>query len=151
MSVRRKISELLQELKVLTPGALVRWNVLVAMIDILITRLKQGMDYEHCWVRPWQLKEYEIKPGMAHSTIRMLYDLSMVVPLDKLTKREVPPEVQISNKGMEIIKYEIEIWEELFKLTKGYILERPALQVLRERLYELDGLIERSDEKQTES
>lgn len=151
MSKRRKIKDLLKQLKVLTPGALVRWDVLVAVIEILIEKLKQGMGYEHTWVRPWELKEYEIRSVTAHKTIGMFYKLRIVRPLDRRTGRIIPPEIQVSDNGIKIIRKELGVWDEIFKLTVGYILDRSALQVLRQRLDELDRLIKRSNEKQTKS
>jgi hypothetical protein len=149
MSARRK-KDLLKQLKVLTPSALVRWDCLAAIINILIIRLKEETNYGRAWVRPWELKEYEVKSVTAHNLIGTFCKLDVLQPLDKRIKRIVPPEVQISKNGITIIRGEIDLWNEVFRLTRGYILDRLAIQVLRERLDELDRLINGSNKKQAE-
>ncbi len=145
---RKRLKELLEQLKVLTSGALVRWDIIAGIIEILIGKLMDGMEYNKTYIRPWELNKYEIKPGSALSTIRILVNLRVLAPLDKKVE---PPEVNFSAEGLQKLKKDIEAWDEIFKLTKGYLLERPALQVLRERLNVLNGLIKRTKESQSQS
>jgi len=148
MDSRRRMNDLLKQLKVLTPGALVKWNALVSIFDILINKLKEGRNYSRTWVRPWELKDYEIRSTTVHNTIRLLCKLQVLEPLEQLRRKKVPSEIRMSRNGMLMIEKEIKTWEEIFGLTSGYVLERPAIQVLRQRFYELDGLIQGSEEQQ---
>ncbi len=143
---RRRLKDFLRQLRVLTPGALVRWNTIAAIIEILLGKLKVGMIYNRTFARPWELKDYEIKPGSALTIIRRLVKLNILEPLDRKVE---PPEVQLSKNGLLKLNEELEIWHEVFRLTNGFLLERPMLQVLGERLDELQRLIEGTEESQS--
>jgi len=141
MSIRRKVNELLGELRILSPESVAkRWRVIEMMLKLLIEKVKMGMKYERTYIRPWEIK---VKGRTSvYNIVEMLVDFvpPILEPLEPI-RIVKPPETHFTKNGVSILKNETEIWNEIFKLTDEYDMLKPLVQILRERLDEIDRYV----------
>ena len=76
-----------------------------------------------------------------YQTIRMLVNLGV---LDRLDPKVDPPETHFSENGVFMLKDEIKIWNEIFKLTDEYDLLKPLIEIFSQRLDKINRYIQGS-------
>jgi len=143
MSAHRKIKNLSEQLKVLTPEATLRWRILDMMLKLLLEKRDRKIAYEFGFIRNKDLVRKIRKPTSVDSVVRMLLQFKPQI-LKPLDPEEDPPQTHFSIDGILFLKHEIEIWNEIFRLTDEYDLLRPLVQILSQRLDEVDRYIQGS-------
>jgi len=143
MTTRRKINNLLKQLQVLTPGAILRWRIIDAMSKLLLEKRDREFPYELAFIRHKDLSNKIRDKTGVWNVVRMLVDFKPQI-LKRLDEVEKPPQTHFSTDGILFLKHEIEIWNEIFQLTDEYDLLRPLVQVLSQRLDEIDRYIQGS-------
>jgi len=143
MSVRRKISELLGELRILTPGSVsTRWRIIDIMLKLLLVKVEEGMEYRDSYLRPWEINAKVRRPTSVSNLIRMLVNFTpqILKPLDPRAV-EWGPETHFTRDGVLILKHEVEIWNEIFKITDEYDFLKPLVQMFSQRLNEINRYV----------
>lgn len=142
MSTRRKVKNLLKQLKVLTDGAMLRWRIIDMILKLLLEKHDRKFPNKLAYVRNKDLVGKIRKPTSVGNVISMLLLLKYLVPLDE---KEDPPQTHFTKSGVLMLKHETEIWNEIFTLTDEYDLLKPLIQILSQRLDEIHRYIQGSD------
>ncbi len=150
MSTRRETKRLLKQIKFLTEGAMLRWRV-VDMIGILLLEKQQRkIPYDKAFIRNKDLVRKIPKPTGVGNTIGMLL-LAKPRILSPLDEEEDPPQTHFSVDGILTLKGELEVWNEISRLTNEYDLLKPLVKMLSQRLDKIDRYMQGSDENETKA
>jgi hypothetical protein len=150
MSTRRETKRLLKQLEVLTEGAILRWRIVDMIATLLLEKQERKIPYRMAFVRNKDLVRKIPKPTGVGNVVSMLL-LSrppILVPLDE---EEDPPQTHFSIDGILVLKQEVEIWNEIFRLSNEYDLLKSLVQILGQRLDEVDRYIQGPDENEPEA
>lgn len=150
MSTRRKINVLLKQIKIFTPGAILRWRIIGMIFKLLLEKRDRKIPYEYAYIRNKDLVRKIRKPTSVGSVVRMLLRFKPPI-LSPLDEKEEPPQTHFSIDGVLMLKDETEIWNEIFSLTDEYDLLKPLVQILRQRLDEIDRYIQGSGIHETKA
>jgi hypothetical protein len=106
--------------------------------------------YGKAYIRNKDIVREIHRPTSVDNVVRMLLNFRprILEPLDDI---ETPPQTHFSAEGILMLKHEIGIWNEIFNQTDEYDLLKPLIQILSQRLDEIDRYMQRSDIKESES
>lgn len=150
MNPRHTVNRLLREIKILTAESVsVRWRVIDTLLKLLLDKRERNFDYSHAYVRNRDIVRKVRRPTSVKNVIEMLikFKPQVIKPLDKVEK---PPQVQFTKNGILLLKREIQTWNKIFEVTDEYDLLKPLVQILSQRLDEVDryfqgSSVEKSD------
>lgn len=145
---RRKIKRLLDQLLVFTPESVTaRWRIVDMISKLLLEKHDRKIPYVLAYIRNTDLVNKIRKPTSVGNVVRMLlrFQPQILIPLDP---KESPPQTHFSIDGVLVLKDEIGIWNEIFRLTDEFDLLKPLVQILSQRLDEIDRYIQGSNIKE---
>lgn len=151
MSARRKINEFLEKLRILTPDSVnIRWRTIDTILRLLLEKRDRKISYRKAYIRNKDVVRKIRKPTSVDNIVRMLLNFrpQILEPLDEI---ERPPQTHFSANGILTLEHEIGIWNEIFSVTDEYDLLKPLIQVLSQRLDEIDRYMQGSDINESET
>lgn len=130
-STQRKTKNLLKQLRILTPDALVRFDIIVSMLKISIRGQKEDRPYR----RARELFTWHMSRSYIYRTIDLLLKESVIESYDP----EWPHDrFKFTDKGKHFLKKEIMIWGDIRKLRPISKILSFGIEKVTELLHELD-------------